>query len=192
MRYQDLRKSPVPAGFPGRSKFVIQLWYIVSATVFRLSPHALYGWRRAVARAFGAKIGVGVKLRPSCQITYPWNVSIGDHSYVGDDTVLYSLDRIEIGAHVSVSYRTFLCTGSHDPRDPAFPLTLAPIVVEDQTWLAADVFVHPGVRIGEGSVVGARATVTRDVPANTVNGGSPCVVRGPRLAPAPAMDQPAV
>ena len=97
--------------------------------------------------------------------------------------------RIDIGAHVSLSYRTFLCTGSHDPRDAAFPLTLAPIVVEDQAWLAADVFVHPGVRIGEGAVVGARATVTRDIPPNTISAGSPSLVRGSRLATKSRFDQ---
>ncbi len=181
MRYQDLRLSPTPVGFPGRSKYIIQLWYIVNATLFRMSPHVLYGWRRWLARVFGARIGEGVKLRPSCQITYPWNVSIGDHSYVGDDAVLYSLDRIDIGEHVSISYRAFLCTGSHDPRDPSFPLKLGRIRVEDQAWLAADVFVFPGVHIGEGAVVGARSTVRKDVPANTLNGGDPCVSRGERM-----------
>ncbi|RFO95130.1 colanic acid biosynthesis acetyltransferase WcaF [Rhodoferax lacus] len=175
MKYQDLHYTPVPQGFPGRSKYFIQFWYIVNATLFRMSPHAMYGWRRWLLRSFGAQIGNAVKLRPSCQITYPWNVSIGEHSYIGDEAILYSLGRIEIGAHVSISYRTFLCTGSHDFRDPSFPLTIAPIVVEDEAWLAADVFVFPGVKVGKGAVVGARSNVRHRVPENTICSGDPCV-----------------
>jgi putative colanic acid biosynthesis acetyltransferase WcaF len=181
MRYQDLRQSPVPQGFPGRSKYLIQLWYIVNATLFRMSPHVLYGWRRWLLRRFGARIGQGVKLRPSCQITYPWNVSIGDHSYIGDETILYSLGRIDIGAHVSISYRAFLCTGSHEPRNPSFPLTLGAIMVEDEAWVAADVFIFPGVRLGQGAVIGARSTVRHNMPANTISSGDPCMVRCVRV-----------
>jgi putative colanic acid biosynthesis acetyltransferase WcaF len=172
-RFQDLRDNPTPAGFPGRSRLHIQLWYIVSATLFRLSPHALFGWRRFLLRLFGAQVGVGVKLRPTAVVTYPWNVEIGDYSYIGDDTVLYSLGRIRIGRHVSISYRTFLCTGTHGYRQVEFPLIIKPILVEDEAWLAADSFVSPGVTIGTGAVVGARSTVTTDIPPGTVYAGTP-------------------
>ncbi len=171
--FQDLRNCPVPPQFPGRNRVVIQVWYIVSATLFRLSPHAFFGWRRFLLRIFGAKVGVGAKFRPSAVVTYPWNVVVGAHSYIGDDTVLYSLDSVHIGSHVSISYRTFLCTGTHDYTDANFPLVTKPIVVEDQSWLAADCFVSPGVKIGKGAVIGARSTVTADVPSGCIFVGSP-------------------
>jgi len=48
-----------------------------------------------------------------------------------------------------------------------------PIAIEDQVWVAADVFVAPGVTIHQGAVVGARSSVFKDIPAWTVAVGNP-------------------
>jgi len=69
----------------------VQLWWLVQATLFHGSPQFAYGFRRWLLRCFGAKVGRGVVIRPSVTITYPWKVSIGDHAWVGDDVVLYSV-----------------------------------------------------------------------------------------------------
>src|SRR5215469_9694919 len=119
-RVQDLRRSETPAGFQGQNKLLVQTWYLVQAILFHPSPHFLVGWRRFLLRLFGGKVGQNVRIRPSAKITYPWNVTIGDYSYIGDDVVVYSLGEIHIGSHVSISYRAFLCCGTHDYRDPKF------------------------------------------------------------------------
>ena len=90
-RFQDLSRFRLPADFRGRSAVWVQLWWLVQATLFRLSPQFLFGWRRWLLRLFGARVGAGVLIRPTATITYPWKVAIGDHSWVGDDVVLYSL-----------------------------------------------------------------------------------------------------
>lgn len=179
--FQNLSSPPVPGGFPGRSKYYIQFWYVVSATLFRLSPHFMYGWRRFLLRLFGASIGKGVKIRPSVTINYPWNISIGNCSYIGDEVVLYSLAKINIGAHVSISYRVFLCTGTHDYRNKNYALIVNPILIEDEVWLATDVFVAPGVSIGSGSVVGARCNVFKSLDSNGVYSGNPLKYLRPRI-----------
>ncbi|EMT44839.1 acyl transferase [Anoxybacillus flavithermus AK1] len=122
---------------------------------------------------FGAKIGKGVKVRASAKFTYPWKVSIGDYSWIGDNVKLYSLDEIIIGSNCVISQESYLCTGSHDIKDPYFGLITKPIVIKDGAWIASDVFVYPGVTIHEMAVVAARSTVVRDVPANEVHAGSP-------------------
>jgi len=61
------------------------------------------------------------------------------------------------------------------------PLIVAPIVIEARAWLAADVFIGPGVKIGEGSVVGARSTVVHDVEPWTIVAGSPVRQIGNRV-----------
>ncbi len=114
-----------------------------------------------------------MKVRPSAQITYPWNVSLGSFTYVGDEAVLYSLTKIRVGEHVSISYRSFLCTGTHDMRDRRFPLVLKPISIGNQAWIAADAFVAPGVTVGDGAVVGARSSVFSDVGPLEVHVGNP-------------------
>ncbi|MBW5448364.1 colanic acid biosynthesis acetyltransferase WcaF [Cohnella sp. CFH 77786] len=157
----------------GRGGATVLTWWFVHATLFRWSPQPMYGFRRFLLRLFGAKLGTGVKVRPSASITYPWKVSIGDHSWIGDRAELYSLDRIEIGAHCVVSQRSYLCTGSHDMEDPAFSLVVKPIRIEDGAWVASDVFVYPGVTIGTMAVAAARSTVLRDIPAEQVHAGTP-------------------
>jgi putative colanic acid biosynthesis acetyltransferase WcaF len=122
-----------------------------------------------------------VLVRPTVNITYPWKVSIGDFSWIGDEVTLYSLGKIEIGSNAVVSQRSYLCTGSHDMEDPNFKITERPIVIEDEAWIATDVFVGPGVRVGRGAVVGVRSTVLNDVPPMVVCVGSPAKPIRPRL-----------
>jgi len=105
---QDLRAFRVPAGFRGRGAAIVQLWWIVEATLFGLSPQVVYGWRRWLLRLFGARVGQGVQVRASARFTYPWKVEIGDHAWIGDDVVLYSLGEIAIGGNAVISQRCYL------------------------------------------------------------------------------------
>jgi putative colanic acid biosynthesis acetyltransferase WcaF len=181
--FQDLERFRVPPGFRGRNGFVVLLWQLVQATLFGLSPQPLYGWRRALLRLFGAKIGRKVLLRPTARVTFPWKVEIGDCSWIGDHAELYSLDWISIGRHAVVSQRSYLCTASHDMDDLAFGYITAPITIGDQAWIASDVFVAPGVTVGRGAVVGTRSTVFDDIPSEFVAYGQPARAVRKRGAP---------
>ena len=75
----DLNQFQVPKDFRGKNIITVQLWDFVKFFLFKPSPKALYGWRRFLLRIFGAKIGRGVIIRPSVEITYPWKLSIGDY-----------------------------------------------------------------------------------------------------------------
>lgn len=180
---QQLDRFTLPPGFRGRSAVVVQLWWLVEATLFRCSPQFMFGWRRFLLRLFGARIGRQVLIRPTVRTTYPWKLSIGDYSWVGDDVVLYTLGEIRIGNHAVVSQKTYLCTGSHDYSAVDFAIYARPIVVEDQAWLATDVFVAPGVTIGKAAVIGARSTVLEDMPAGMICAGYPArVIRSRKAA----------
>lgn len=158
----------------GRSNLYILLWWLVQGVLFPLSLHQMDSFRSAVLRLFGAKIGIGVKIRPTARFTYPWKVAIGDYSWIGDDVVIYSLDQVTIGSHCVISQKCYLCTGSHDAGDRAFGLKTTPIVIGNGVWIAADCFLAPGVTIGANAVIGARSTVFTDVPPQKVAWGSPC------------------
>ena len=181
-RVQDLRRYHMPPDFRGRPAWFVQLWHLVQATLFAFSPRIAYGWRRWLLRVFGARIGRGVLVRASVRVIYPWKLAIGDWSWIGEDVELYALDRIEIGSDVVVSQRSYLCAGGHDHRRPDFPTFGAPIVIEDEAWVATDVYVAPGVRIGRGAVVGARSTVLTDLPPLMICHGSPARAVRPRDA----------
>ena len=150
------------------------VWGLVWLIFFRPTPRWLLDqWRIFLLRLFGAKIGTGCRVAPSCVVWAPWNLSIGDRTALAEGVECYCVDRISIGSNVCVSQRSFLCTASHDIRSLGRPLTHSPIVIEDHAWICAEAFVGPGVNLGEGAVVAACAVVIRDVAAWEVVGGNP-------------------
>ena len=171
----ELKKFQVPPDFRGRSSFIVQLWWCVQSSLFTWSPQLMYSWRAFLLRLFGAKIGKGVIIRPSVRITYPWKVSIGDYSWIGDDVVLYSLGHISIGSNSVVSQKSYLCTGSHDYDSQTFDIYAKPITIGNGCWLATDVFVAPGITIEDGCVVGARSSVFHSLPTYSICRGNPAI-----------------
>jgi len=161
----------------GRPSWIVMLWWLVQAIAFPLSLHNFNNFRCRLLRLFGAKIGQGVVIRPTARFTYPWKISIGDYSWIGDDVVFYSIDRITIGSHTVISQKSYLCTASHDLRDRNFATMTSPIRIGNGAWIATDCFVAPGVTIGANAVIGARSSVFRDIPQQQVAWGSPCLVR---------------
>lgn len=167
----DVKHQASP--WPLRNKVRRVAWMFVQALLFRPSFHNWYAWRRLLLRAMGAKVGAGVRLRPTVRIEMPWHLEIGDETVVGDYAILYSLGTIRLGRRVTVSQYAHLCAGTHDYTDPSFPLLTPPVTVGEGAWVAADAFVGPGVTVGAWAVVGARSTVVKDVPAGEVWAGSP-------------------
>lgn len=171
--YQNLHNFSVPSGFRGRSKVIVQLWWIIEKSLFAWSPQVAYGWRRFLLRLFGASIGKGVLIRPSAKFTYPWKIKIGDYTWIGEECVLYSLGTITIGSHVSVSHNVFLNTGLHNYESINFEIDAKPLVICDQAWVTTDVYLAPGVTIGKGCVIGARSSVFKDMPEGWICFGNP-------------------
>lgn len=144
--------------------------------LFVLSPRPLWGWRRFLLRCFGAKVGRDVHIYPSVRIVIPWNLEIGEQTAVGDRTILYSLGKITLGKRVTVSQGAHLCAGSHDWRKTDRPLTKPPITINDDTWVCADAFIGPGVSVGQGAIVGARAVAMTNVTEFQIVAGNPARV----------------
>ena len=161
-----------------RKELAGRVLWAVCHSLFRWSPRLLWGWRVFLLRLFGAKIGEHVHIHPSVRIFIPWNLRIGDWSSVGFDVLIYNLGLVTIGSKVTVSQRAHLCAGSHDFRDPAMPLLKPPITIEDESWVCADAYVGPGVTVGTGTVVAARAVVVKNVLSNVIVGGNPAKIIG--------------
>lgn len=181
MKYQNLNTYKTPPNFRGRSKIIVQLWWIVYGLLFKPSPQFMYGWRCFLLRSFGATIGNNVILRPSCKITYPWKLTLGDHCWIGDEVVLYTLGEIEIGANSVISQRSYICTGTHDYKSTDFKISAHKITIGEKCWLATDVYVAPGVTIGSGTVVGARSSVFKNLPEGKVVIGTPAIIIKKRI-----------
>jgi len=149
-------------------------WNVVYIIFFRFSPKPFHSWRSFLLRLFGAKVGKGVHVYPKVTIWAPWNLILGDECGVANGVDLYSQGKITLGYRSIISQRVFLCAGTHDYTRQGHPLVTAPITIGDHAWVAAEAFVHPGVTIGEGAVIGARSVVNKDMPSWMVCAGHPC------------------
>jgi putative colanic acid biosynthesis acetyltransferase WcaF len=159
----------------GRPRIVFWLWYPIKV-IFFLSvipwPRCLRSW---ILRGFGARVGRGVYWKPRINIHIPWNLEIGDHALIGEEVFILNFDIVRIGSQACISQRAFICTGNHDFTDVRMKYRNRPIVIGDGAWVGAQVFVAPGVVIGEECVVTAGSVVVKSLPNGMICSGNPCV-----------------
>jgi putative colanic acid biosynthesis acetyltransferase WcaF len=168
-RAEDRHVSP----YSTREKVGRLLWAVVQATLFRLSFHNWYGWRRFLLRRFGATIDATAVVRRTVRVECPWNLTLGRNSCLGDHVIAYCLGPVKLGERASVSQHVHLCAGTHDYDQPDMPLIRPPITIESDAWIAADAFVGPNVTVGEGAILGARGCAFGDLEPWTIYGGNP-------------------
>jgi len=128
-----------------------------------------------ILRLFGAVIGTGVIIRSRVNITFPWRLTVGDHVWIGDEVCILSLAPVVIASHVCISQRAFLCTGSHNFHRPSFDLIVKPIEIEEGCWIAANVFIGPGVTLSKGTFCVAGSVVFKSSRENEVLLGNPAL-----------------
>jgi putative colanic acid biosynthesis acetyltransferase WcaF len=167
------------------NKLARACWCGVYWLLFRLTPAPLHAWRAFVLRCFGARIGKRVRVYPSATIWAPWNLGMSDDSCLGPGVDCYCVDRVELQPRAIVSQRAFLCTATHDYEQPGLPLLTAPITIESDGWVTAEVYVGPGVTLHTGAVALARAVVVKDVAEWTVVAGNPAAKVRMRSQPGP-------
>ena len=157
-----------------KNQVIRLLWTVVWGLLARPLPRSVgSGWKRWLLRLFGARIASTAIVYSSAKVYYPANLTMDAYSCLASDVDCYNVAPITIGANSTVSQGAYLCTASHDISNPLNPLITAPIVIEDQAWVAAGAFVGMGVTIGQGAVVGARAALFKSVEPWTVVGGNP-------------------
>lgn len=143
----------------GKSRFLVILWMLFGEPLVKSAiPSSMF--RVFLLRLFGAKIGLGVNIKPRVQIKYPWKLSVGNHSWIGENTWIDNLAAVTIGPNVCISQGVYLCTGSHDWSKDTFDLILKPILIDSHSWVCAKAVVGPGTQIGEGGVVGLGCVFT--------------------------------
>lgn len=131
--------------------------------------------------AWGGVISDSATIYSSARIFAPWNLFMEDYSCIGPNTDIYCATKVVLKEKAIVSQYSYLCTATHDIRDRFFTLYSLPITLEKESWVAAKCFIGPGVTIGTGAVVGATASVYRDVPDFSVVGGNPARILNKRV-----------
>lgn len=163
-------------------KLVRGVWMLVWG-VCRWGPRFLSPLRVALLRLFGARIGRRVLVCGNVKVLMPWNLTIDDSTAISEEVFIYNFAKVRIGNNSCLSRGVWVCTGSHDYNDPTFPLTWKDISIGNSSWIAAECFLAPGVRVGDGVVVAARSVVTRHLDSWNVYGGNPCALIKARVKP---------
>ena len=156
----------------GRMRGAEALWLLAQwALVASWIPGAAH--RRWLLRAFGAKIGKGVQIKPGLRVKFPWRLEVGDHSWLGEDVWIDNLDQVSIGANCCISQGAYLCTGNHNWSRSTFDLFTGPIRINEGAWIAACSTVGPGVTVGEGAVLCLGSVAKKDLQPWTIYLGVP-------------------
>jgi len=168
----------------GRSALVEMFWILLSCLfVSSFLPGSMH--RKLLLRLFGAKIEQGVVIKPRVRIKFPWRLSVGRNSWLGENIWIDNLVEVNIGQNCCISQGAYLCTGSHDWKKSTFDLQAKPITLHKGAWMAAYSVVGPGVTVGEGAVLSLGSVATKDLTAWTIYRGNPPIRVGPREMESP-------
>jgi putative colanic acid biosynthesis acetyltransferase WcaF len=118
---------------------------MVNAICFQTYFFPFYRPKVTLLRLFGAKIGKGVIIKPGVNIKYPWLLSIGHHSWIGEGVWIDNLDTVVIADNVCISQGALLICGNHDYKNTGFDLIVKPILLKDGVWIGARAVVCGGV-----------------------------------------------
>jgi len=151
-------------------------WKATWLLAARWTPPPFCRWRILLLRLFGAKVSWQAFVYSSVDIWAPWNLVIEDHGSLGPGVNCYNIAPVRIGPRAVVSQGAWLCTGTHDYRDPDFALTARPITVGRRAWVCAGAFVGPGVSVGDGAILAARGVAFDSLAPWTISRGNPAVV----------------
>lgn len=163
----------------GMSKRI--LWLLISSLLFETKLPVPSRLKVSILRFFGARIGTGVIIKPLVKIKYPWNITVGDNSWVGESVWIDNLANVYIGNNCCLSQGSYLLTGNHDYKSIKFDLLIKPVFIEDGSWVGARAIVCPGVTLKKLSILAVGSVATKDLDESCVYQGNPAVYKKKRL-----------
>ncbi len=169
----DLSKYDNSWYHPGKGIFIRTIWYFVNSLFFTNGLFPFSGLKVFFLKLFGAKIGAGVVIKPRVNIKYPWNLKIGNHSWIGENVWIDNLAHITIGANCCLSQGALLLCGNHNYRNETFDLMIGEIVLDDGVWIGANAIVPGNSVCYSHSVLSVLSVAPSKMEANTIYRGNP-------------------
>jgi acetyltransferase-like isoleucine patch superfamily enzyme len=149
--------------------------------ILRAIPNFLWPLKFFITRASLKKTGNHFRFGSNCTFSDHRKIEIGDNVFMGDYSVIAAIVPVKIGNNVMFGPEVMIMGGDHNMSVVGKPMRFVhsggrniPIEIEDDVWIGARALILKGVKIGEGSVVGAGSLVTKPLPPYSVNVGSPC------------------
>lgn len=169
-----------PEHVSGSVKIKRVVWNIAATLLFRpfITP-VFRKWRIALLRLFGAKVEWDANVYASVKIWAPWMLQMGHRDCLGPEVICYNQDLVVLEDDAIVSQYSYLCTAGHDVEHANTAdsgLITAPIVLHRGAWVGSRAYIGMEVKIGEGAVVGATASVYKSVEPWSVVGDNPCKI----------------
>lgn len=158
---------------PGGNAVTRIIWYFVNHIFFTNGLFPFSGFKIRLLRLFGAKIGKGVNIKPRVHVKYPWNLNIGEFTWIGEDVWIDNLVKVDIGSNVCLSQGAMLLTGNHNYKKTTFDLMVGEIVLSEGVWIGAKAVVCPGVTCHEHSVLSVGSIANGDLEARSIYQGNP-------------------
>ena len=153
------------------------IWNVVCTLLFRTCPtKVLWWWRWLLLRLFGAQVDYKAHVYSTAKIWAPWNLRMEAGSCLGPHVICYNQALVSLECNATVSQYAYLCTAGHKTDElltAESGLIVAPIIVRQDAWIGTRAYVGIGVEIGDHAIVGATASVYKDVEPWTVVGGNP-------------------
>lgn len=159
----------------GASKIKQVLWYYINVIFFSSKLLPINKLKLYLLNMFGCKLGVGVVIKPGVNIKYPWKLSIGNYTWIGEDVWIDNLDYVTIGDNCCLSQGVMLLCGNHNYKSSRFDLITLPITLENGVWIGAQSVVCPGVTCFSHSVLAVGSVTTKNLKAFTIYQGNPAI-----------------
>jgi putative colanic acid biosynthesis acetyltransferase WcaF len=161
--------------WPGASRLKRTIWYFVNFLFFNNGLLPISIVKVFILRAFGAKIGKGVVIKPSVNIKHPWFLEIGDFVWIGENVWIDNLALVKIGSHCCISQGALLLCGNHNMKKTTFDLVVKPIVLETGSWVGARALICPGVTFETHAVLSTGSVATSNLDSWSVYQGNPAI-----------------
>lgn len=159
----------------GAGRLKATAWFLVNAWLMQGRWNPSSGLKVLLLRMFGARMGKGVVIKPSVNIKYPWNLDVGDYTWIGENVWIDNLVKVRIGSNVCISQGAMLLCGNHNYKKTAFDLMVGTISIENGAWIGAQCVVCPGVTVASHSVLTVGSVATKDCKEFCIYQGNPAV-----------------